>query len=84
MGSGICGFAFRTKDRDNGYLLLMHQKTGKKSLIRLEKGESKTLAERRDGGFIQGVWQKVKIQAVGGHIKVCAGEEDVQEAEIFS
>ncbi|KAL8455770.1 hypothetical protein Emag_000344 [Eimeria magna] len=71
-------------DTSNGYLLLMHQKGGKKSLVRIEKGISKNLAEKEDGGFIQGVWHKVRIQALAGHIKVCIGEEDGQDAEIFS
>ncbi|KAL8433121.1 hypothetical protein ACSSS7_004098 [Eimeria intestinalis] len=71
-------------DTNNGYLLLMHQKVGKKSLIRIEKGISKTLAQKEDGGFIQGVWHKVRIQALRGHVKVCIGEENEQDAEIFS
>lgn len=84
MGSGGVGIGFRMKDRDNGYLLLMHQKAGKKKLLRLDKGIPKIVAERKDGGFVQGIWHKVRIQATGGHIKVCVGDEDAEPAEIFS
>ncbi|XP_026193943.1 uncharacterized protein LOC34617699 [Cyclospora cayetanensis] len=84
MGSGCVGIGFRMKDHDNGYLLLLHQKKGRKTLERLEKGVRKTIAERKDGGFIQGIWHKVRIQGMGGHITVCIGEEDEPDAEIFT
>lgn len=84
MGTGSVGVGFRMKDRDNGYLLLMSQKTAKKTLIRIESGVPKTISEAKDGGFIEGVWQKVRIQATRGHIKICVGEEDQLDAEVFS
>lgn len=83
MGSGSVGIGFRMKDRENGFLLLMQQKSGSKKLVRLEKGKLHTIAERKDGGFVQGIWHKVRIQAAAGHLKVCMGQEGEEEAEVL-
>ncbi|CDJ51219.1 LCCL domain-containing protein / F5/8 type C domain-containing protein, putative [Eimeria brunetti] len=84
MGSGDVGIGFRMQDRDNGFMLLLQQHSGSKKLIRIEKGEKEIIAKRQDGGFVQGVWQNVKIQTMMGHIKICVGEETEEEAEVLT
>ncbi|CDJ36644.1 LOW QUALITY PROTEIN: LCCL domain-containing protein / F5/8 type C domain-containing protein, putative [Eimeria mitis] len=84
MGSGSVGIGFRMKDRSSGYLLLLQQKSGSKKLLRLDRGEETTIAERRDGGYVQGEWHRVRIEAAGGRIKICVGEENETEAEVLT
>ncbi|CDJ34583.1 LCCL domain-containing protein, related [Eimeria mitis] len=84
MGSGSVGIGFRMKDSSSGYLLLLQQKSGSKKLLRLDRGEETTIAERRDGGYVQGEWHRVRIEAAGGRIKICVGEENETEAEVLT
>ncbi|CBZ54449.1 LCCL domain containing protein, related [Neospora caninum Liverpool] len=83
-GSGSVGIAFKMRDLNNMYLLWMNQQQAVKRLFRIENGQPTVLAERKDGGYIQGKWFNVRIETNKGVISVCIGEEGSTEVEVFS
>jgi hypothetical protein len=63
------GVMFRYTDKDNYYLFVMDREMKYRRLIKKAGGKSALLAE--DGvSYEKGVWYRLKIQAVGRHIKV--------------
>ncbi|KFG31289.1 F5/8 type C domain-containing protein [Toxoplasma gondii p89] len=84
VGSGSVGIAFKIRDFNNMYLLWMNQKQAVKRLLRIEDGQPTIVAERKDGGYIQGKWFNVRIETNKGVIRVCIGEEGSAVIEVFS
>ncbi|GIX64411.1 LCCL domain-containing protein CCp2 [Babesia caballi] len=63
-GSGTMGLAFRVLDEDNYYLFqLVQLDGGYKRLVRVVNGEPYEIAKIEDGGFVDGVWYTVRIEA---------------------
>ncbi|EDO06325.1 LCCL domain-containing protein CCP2 [Babesia bovis T2Bo] len=63
-GSGTLGMAFRVVDEDNYYLFQMVQLNGGyKRLIRVVNGDPYEIAKIEDGGFVDGVWYTIRIEA---------------------
>lgn len=60
--SGIVGIVFRFKDPFNYYIFEMKQQGhGFKRIRQVIKGESKTLSEIQDGGYLQNIWYKIVV-----------------------
>ncbi|PFH35910.1 F5/8 type C domain-containing protein [Besnoitia besnoiti] len=84
VGSGSVGIAFKMRDFNNMYMLWMNQKARVKRLLRIEDSVPTILAERKDGGYVQGKWFNVRTETSKGVIRVCVEEEGSTEIEVFS
>ncbi|ORM40789.1 uncharacterized protein BXIN_2337 [Babesia sp. Xinjiang] len=63
-GSGTLGLVFRVVDDDNYYLFQMVQLNGGyKRLVRMVNGIPYEIAKIEDGGFVDGLWYTVRIEA---------------------
>ena len=57
---GITGIAFRVRDAFNYYAFEMSKKEKFKRIRRVMDGISHTICEKKDGGFIENEWIRVK------------------------
>ncbi|KAL8424600.1 hypothetical protein Efla_003716 [Eimeria flavescens] len=83
-GSGSVGVAFRVGDRKNMFLFEMKQQGngGSKRLLRIVNGVPTETAKLDDGGYVEGQWYHVEVQARLQRISVRVSE--ISESKLLA